>query len=126
MGPTRGVAMGSAEQRTVPHDPGWAPFSSLRTQHPTSLPGPPSTGTHTQLISNLSHILQRKRSARVMPRNSTDTEELCGGSAELNKSGYVTWLLLIICVAKGKLLPVKLSFLIYKMGILATRPAGLL
>ena len=81
---------------------------------------------HTAHVSNLSHILHRKRSAGLCPGIQTDTEEQCGGSAELNKSVYVTWLLLITCVAEGKLLPVKLSFLIYKMGILATHPAGLL
>lgn len=125
--PLWGAAMGSAEQRTVPHDPGWAPFSSLRTQHPTSPPGSTRTGIHTQLMSLICHISFRGSSALgLCPGIQTDTQEQCGGTAEFNKSGYVTWLLLITHVAEGKLLPVKLSFLIYKVGILATRPAGLL
>lgn len=80
--PLWGAAMGSAEQRTVPHDPGWAPFSSLRTQHPTSPPGSTRTGIHTQLMSLICHISFRGSSALgLCPGIQTDTQEQCGGTA---------------------------------------------
>ena len=98
----------------MPHDPGCAPFSSLRTQHPTSLPGSTSTGTDAHLMSINCHTSLRKSSTlRLCPGIQTDIEERRGGSVELERA-CVLALSLIICVTEGKLLSVILSFLIYK------------
>lgn len=87
-GPHSGGGHGQCWAATVPHSPGWARFSSLGTQHPTSPPGSTSTGTRTHLMSLICHTSFRENSALgLCPGIQTDTEEWCGGSAELNKRG---------------------------------------